>query len=341
MESEFRRDVVSGDWILISPRRGKRPDELTSKERPIRTKEPITSCPLEVFLKPNSEGQLVIAAYPDKDQWKVLVVPNKYPAVYSKHDVPREALPKLVKETEKGPYLVKPGFGAHELIITRDHDNAFPELSREDAVMVIGSFRDRYLKFLNDKEIVYVGMFHNFGSKAGASLYHPHYQILAVSVLPPDIQHSLRGSAHYFEKHGECVHCEILAWEVKEGKRIIFENEWAVALAPYFSRVPFEVRIFPKKHFPYFEDTPTETLVGITEALQESLRKIKKALDPDYNFFIHTAPIKDKETYTHYHWHIEILPKLSNYAGFELQTGIEINVVDPDEAARFISSGGR
>ncbi len=334
MNSELRRDIVSGDWILIAPARGKRPDEYARKEQ--RKSAPISNCPLESYVAPKSGGQVVISAYPPSDAWKVIVVPNKYPAVTSQHDIDPSAIPQLSKINEMGPYSVKTGFGHHDLIITRDHDKAFPDLSAEDAAMVIGAFRDRYLRLLKHKNISYVGMFHNFGEKAGATLYHPHYQILAVSVVPPDVEHSLKGSAKYFREHNKCVHCVILNWEIKQKKRIIFENKWAVAFTPYFSRVPFEIRVFPKKHLSYFEDTSSEALLGITEVLQESLKKLKKALDPDYNFFIHTAPIQQKQSYTHYHWHIEILPKISHYAGFELQTGMEINVVDPDEAAKFI-----
>lgn len=334
MHSELRRDIVSGDWILIAPGRGKRPDGYDRKET--RSKAPIDACPLESYVRPNAGGQAVISAYPASGEWKAIVVPNKYPAVSSIHDIDASDLPQLSKIKQNGPYSIKTGFGHHDLIITRDHDKAFPDLTEKEAAIVIGAYRDRYLRLLKHKNIAYVGMFHNLGEKAGATVYHPHYQILAVSVVPPDVQHSLQGSARYFRAHKECVHCVILNWEVEQKKRIIFENEWAVVFTPYFSRVPFEARIFPKKHRPYFEDTSAEELLGITEALRQTLKKIKKALDPDYNFFIHTAPIQNKQLYTHYHWHIEILPKLSHYAGFELQTGMEINVVDPDEAAKFI-----
>lgn len=345
MESELRRDIVSGDWILIAPRRGKRTEGFKRGKK--RKREPIALCPLEGYIKgsigADFEKQVVIASYPPNSKpakWRVLVVPNKYPAVYSIHDIDpnnlSRDLTRLSEIRHHGPYSIKTGFGHHDLIITRSHDDAFPDLSAKDAETVMQSFRDRYLRFLKHKNIAYVGMFHNFGPRAGATVYHPHYQILAVSVVPPDIQHSLNGSTKYFRKHKKCVHCVILTWEKKEKKRVIFQNEHAVAFTPYASKVPFEVRIFPKKHYPYFEETPPEVLRGITEALQQALKKIKKALDPDYNFFIHTAPIRQKKLYEHYHWHIEILPKLSNYAGFELQTGMEINVVDPDEAAKFI-----
>jgi len=156
-------------------------------------------------------------------------------------------------------------------------------------------------------------------------------------VVPPDVAHSLRGSAIFFEKHKKCVHCEMIRFE-KEGKlRVIAENEGAVAVCPFVSRQPFEIRVFPKKHLPYFENTYDNDMEAVVEVLQKALKLVEKNLrDPDYNFFIHTSPLKDKESYNHYHWHIEVVPKISIPAGFELGTGVDINVVDPDEAAKII-----
>ena len=124
---------------------------------------------------------------------------------------------------------------------------------------------------------------------------------------------------------------------LKKKKRIIYENKGAIVFAPFVSREPFELRIFPKKHSPYFENTLDIDLSYIADALQFALKRIEKKLDDaDYNFFIHTAPLKNKKRYSHYHWHIEVLPKLNISAGFELSTGIEINVVDPDFAANIL-----
>jgi UDPglucose--hexose-1-phosphate uridylyltransferase len=129
----------------------------------------------------------------------------------------------------------------------------------------------------------------------------------------------------------------MLDWEFKPKNRIIFENEGAVAVTPFFSREPFEIRIFPKRHLPYFEDTSDADMAFVVEALHFSLKKLAKNLnDPDYNFFIHTAPVKNKVSHQHYHWHIEIVPKTTIRAGFELGTGVEINIIDPDDAAKIL-----
>jgi len=332
--SELRQDLVSGDWILFAPGRGKKPSQFIKKQE--RAKAPKRGCP---FDNPKvATGGEIIAVYtsnsvlPQASQhkdWRIQLVPNKYPAVF--HD-------GFAAETsKKGPYATVFGSGYHDLLITRDHDANFPRLNRNDANLVFRAFRDRYSTFLDDPDVAYISIFHNWGPKAGASVYHPHYQMIAVPVVPPDVNHSLIGSRRYFRKNKKCVHCVQLAWEKKERKRIIYENSRAIVFCPFVSKSEFEIRIFPKQHLPFFEDTPAETMNYIVEALQKALKLMEKALkDPDYNFFIHTAPLNNKNSFYHYHWHIEIIPKINIPAGFELGTGIEINVVDPDEAAEFI-----
>jgi len=141
----------------------------------------------------------------------------------------------------------------------------------------------------------------------------------------------------FFQKHKKCVHCEIIKHEKKEKKRIVYENESAIVFAPFVAREPFELRVFPKKHFPSFRNTPKKDLEGVVEALQKALLKIEGRLhDPDYNFFIHTAPVKDEIKYPFYHWHIEVQPKISISAGFELATGVEITIVNPNDAAKIL-----
>jgi UDPglucose--hexose-1-phosphate uridylyltransferase len=325
MNSQLRQDLVSGDWIVIAPKRAKKPEHLVKKQK--RIKAPKKNCPFE---NPQKSGHAKpILIYEKEGDWLVQVVPNKYPAF-----IHQKTCASFFK---KGPYSVIGGIGHHDLLITRDHDKNFPHLSKDLANLVFQTFRDRYLMLFNDPCLAYISIFHNWGPKAGASVYHPHYQMIAIPVIPPDVGHSLKGSFNYFHQHHQCVHCKMIEWEKKDKKRIVYENQGAIVFTPFVSREPFELRIFPKKHLPYFENTLDEDFEWVVDALQKSLLKIEKKLkDPDYNFFIHTAPIKDKEKYENYHWHIEIQPKISISAGFELGTGIEITVVDPDEAAKIL-----
>ncbi|KKQ22160.1 MAG: Galactose-1-phosphate uridylyltransferase [Candidatus Wolfebacteria bacterium GW2011_GWC1_37_10] len=325
MNSELRQDIVSGDWIVIAPGRAKRPDQLLKKEKRIKALK--KDC---VFEDPQKTNSHPVFIFPDdKKKWRVQVIPNKYPVFASKNICPQAY--------NHGPYSIIEGIGRHEVVISKDHDKNFPYLSKEDANLVFRAFKERYLNIANDICSVYVAIFQNWGRKAGASIYHPHYQIMSIPVVPPDVSHSISGSDNFYKRNKKCVHCEMIEWEKEYGKRIVYENEGAIVFAPFISREPFELRVFPKKHLSYFEDTAENDMEFAVEALQAALKKIKiKLKDPDYNFFIHTAPVKDKKAHSHYHWHIEILPKISISAGFELGTGIEITMVDPDEAAKIL-----
>lgn len=324
--SELRQDPVSGDWIIIAPNRGRRPHEMFAGNLK-RKKSAKSTCPFEDLQK--SGNREPILNYPDGKGWAVQVVENKYP-VFTHAEV-------CGMEGHHGMYAIFPGFGHHDLLVTKEHDKNFAQVSDERANLVFQGFRDRYLMLYNDKCINYISLFHNWGPSAGASIYHPHYQIVATPVVPPDVNHSLQGSDRYFREHKQCVHCDMIAWEKKEKHRIVYENDGAIAFAPFVSRSPFEVRVFPKKHLPYFENTYDQDMAAVVDALRHSLKAFEKHLnDADYNFFIHTAPLQSKEKYSHYHWHIEASPKVTIRAGFELGTGVDINVVDPDDAAKIL-----
>lgn len=326
--SELRQDIVSGDWVLIVNRKDKKPHEFRQTEKIKR--HPKRKCPFENPEEAGGGG--VILAYPNKKNWKLMVVPNKFP-------VATQSGEWVVAREKHGPFRVIPGFGHHELLITRDHNANFPKLHKQDAFLVFKAFRERYKCLSVDKNIAYVTIYHNWGPRAGASIYHPHYQILAIPVIPPDAEHSLRGSEAYYKKNKKCVHCVQISWEKKQNERVIYENKDSIVFAPYVSKEQFELRVFPKKHSPYFEEASDATLKSVTTALQISIQKLEKALgNVNYNFFIHTAPLKDKEKHNHYHWHIEIMPRLNIAAGFELSTNVEINNTDPDCAANILNS---
>lgn len=327
MKSQLRQDLVSGDWIVVAPGRGKRPHQLIKKSVK-RRPSPLASCPFENPEKSGHEKPILV--YGTQKDWRLLIVENKFPALIH-HKKTCAVLRK------HGPYSLTDGVGHHDLVITKSHTKNFNRLSKKEADQVFEAFRDRYLMLLHDPCVSYISIIHNWGIRAGASVYHPHYQMIAIPVVPPDVEHSLEGSAKFYKKHKQCVHCAMIKEELKEKRRVIYQNSGAVAFAPFVSKEPFEVRIFPKKHLSYFENTLDQDLSGVAEALQKVLKKVEKNLkNADYNFFIHTAPLKNKEQYGHYHWHIEIRPKITTMAGFELGTGIEINVVDPDDAARIL-----
>ncbi len=322
--SELRQDLVCGDWVILSTERAKRPHKLIKKKTAKRKPTPIGDCPFEDLKKSGNWPPVEI--YPNEKDWKVAVIPNKYPAVRHGNT--------CAVSFKAGPYQRLSGIGHHELVITRDHWKNLAHSTGKEGAELFEVIQKRYRELKKDNCLVYASTFFNWGQSAGASLYHPHYQMITLPIIPPDISHSLNGSANYFKKNRHCVHCEIIGFEEKNKKRIIAKNSAAIAVAPFVSRQPFEIRIFPRRHQPYFENTPVAELKGIISVLQAALRKVEKNLrDPDLNFFIHTSPLKNQARYKHYHWHMEIVPKISTLAGFELGTGVDINIVDPDVAA--------
>lgn len=325
--SEFRQDLVSGDWIIIAPERQKRPHDfaLRTEKREISSPE---ECPFEDLERTGNWPPIL--SYPSGRNWKVILIPNKYPALTH-----REGL--CATEFRQNRYKIISGVGVHDLLLTRNHFKDLAELESEIIFQALRLLKERYKILSTDSCLAYTSTFFNWGPTAGASLYHPHFQVLTLPIIPPDIQSSLKGAKRFFGRNKKCVHCFIINQEKKDKKRIIFENSKAIAFAPFVSRMPFEIRIFPKKHFSRFEETPNQHLRDFALVLGKVLKRIKiKLKDPDYNFFIHTSPFKNRDFYRYYHWHLEILPKITVVAGFELSTGVDINVVNPDEAAKIL-----
>ncbi|MDP1629355.1 MAG: DUF4921 family protein, partial [bacterium] len=329
--SELRRDLVSGAWIVIATGRAKKPSEFVKAGKKIKS-SPIKTCPFENPQKTSHSAPLLTLFKTKKEKdWWVQVVPNKFPA-FGPAGTCEE-----VRET--GPYSVMDGVGFHEVVITRDHHRHWALFSQKEAELVVRAYQERYLGLMKDKCVRYIAIFHNHGIAAGASIYHPHSQIVAIPVIDPDVSRSLLGSANYHHENQKCVHCVMVNFERDEKIRLIYENQFFVAFCPFASRAAFEVRIFPKIHEPCFEQIDEDQRIYFAEALRVSLRKIYKGLkNPAYNFFIHTAPVTSRpaKDYYHYHWHLEILPKTSTWAGFELGAGIEISTIEPEKAAEYL-----
>lgn len=325
--SELRQDLVSGDWVVIATGRAKRPHEFSKTKRPSFV-QPKKLCPFET-LHNDAVSVYAIDGERGKENWWVEVIPNKYPA-FGKGGV-------CAVFHNAGPYQRTDGVGFHEVVVTRDHERSIGRMTKEEVEVILRAYQDRYFALKNDACVEYISVFHNHGVLAGASISHPHSQIIAIPVVPPDIQRSLEGSARYFHKHQTCVHCEMVRHEIKEKKRVIYENDVFAVFAPYASKIAFEMRVFPKFHSPHFEEMSSRDREACADALRAALAKLYKGLkNPDFNFFIHTAPVGESKEFRHYHWHLEIIPKTGIWAGFEIGTGIEISVIAPETAAAFL-----
>jgi UDPglucose--hexose-1-phosphate uridylyltransferase len=226
------------------------------------------------------------------------------------------------------------GVGYHEVIVTRDHYERIGSMDNVKVAEVLDAFQTRYLDLMTKKSVRYIEIFHNQGPEAGASIFHPHSQLAAVPVVSPYVRMELNGAEDYYRSNRKCVYCDMIEWEAEHKKRIVFENDYFLVFCPFASRRAFETWVIPKEHNPYFERIDLDEKLAGGEALNEAIRKTNKVLDnPDYNFYLHTAPC-DGRDYPHYHWHIEILPKTSVWAGFELSTGVEISAMEPEKAAK-------
>lgn len=326
LASELRRDLVTGDWIVIATRRADRPHAFIARGR--QAEDVRTTCPFENPQKSGNSEPLFLLPPGKSRDWSIQVISNKYPAFSPSGEC------KVARS--RGPYEVMDGRGFHEIVITRDHSKHLALFSREEAEDVIVAYQERFGALKKDSCVRYMAIFHNHGRQAGASLSHPHSQIIALPIVPPDVERSLEGSALYFKEHKECVHCVMIGWEKQDTKRIVFENEHFIAFCPFISRTAFEIRIFPKEHDAHFDHMVRDHYGQFADALRFSLSALHKTLEnPAYNFFLHTAPL-DGEEYNHYHWHMEIVPKTAIWAGFELSTGIEISTLSPEQAAGFL-----
>ncbi len=313
MESEFRQDPVSGDWVLIASGRSKRPHP--PKPRAENYQKP-EDCPFEGAHE------------------AIEVRKNDFPAVTQGACGP---------VMDHDGYQVTAGVGMHELFIFKDHDHQLYDFSPSEMSEVIKSYRTRYREISQiDNCGQYIMIFNNYGREGGASIYHPHSQVISVPIIPPDVARSLRGSYRYFKEHGTEAHAMMIEKELSNKHRIIFENDQFVAFCPFVSKQPYEMRIYPKFASAHFNNLDEASIPPLAEALTTVLKKMHDNLgDPAYNFFIHTAPLHyDKSDLSfdqYYRWHIEVLPRVSFDAGFEAGTGIKINIIDPDTAAETIN----
>ncbi|PIU99646.1 MAG: hypothetical protein COY22_01340 [Candidatus Tagabacteria bacterium CG_4_10_14_0_2_um_filter_40_13] len=345
---EFRKDLVSGDWILIAPSRRFRPyDRKKRSAEKIKVaktdlKKEVADC---LFENPQKNGNpSPILWYPrpetplkkrkDFSTWFVQVIPNKYPLFNLPFGKSCPAVQSF------GPQKTLKGIGFHELIITRDHFKTIDKMSIEEAELLLKAYQMRYQALANEPCINYIIVFHNHGKSSGASINHPHSQLVAVPVVDPDISKSLAGSRQYYEQFGKCIHCEMLEWELNQKKRIVYQNEHFVTLEPFAPRVSYETRIYPLSHAAHFEEITDEKRLALAESLRDAIGRISKVLKGDYNFFIHSAPFLSQKV-DNYHWHIEILPRGYSWAGMELGVGIEVVVVPPEEAADNLRKIGR
>ncbi len=333
--SELRHDLISGDWVVIATGRAKRPEtfkrEKRQKEETSRNECPfcnISKQETPILVSLNSKEIPFKKGDKFPEEWTTVVLPNKFPAF--------SPYPKLEKRAEGELFQRMNAVGFHEVVITHDHEKQIAQLSLKEIKDIISVYQGRYLDLMKKKFVNYVFIFYNHGVEAGASIAHPHSQIITTPLIDSDLKGALSSSKEYFEENKKCIYCQMNNWEMEKGERIVFENDEFFVLCPFASKVAFEIIISPKKHLSYFEKITKKQKDQLAEAFQQALSRLYKGLnDPPYNFYLHTAP-SDGKKYDHYHWHWTILPKTATWAGFEIGTKMEISTIEPEKAADYL-----
>lgn len=328
--SQLRKDPIIGRWVIIAADRAKRPDHFALP----REKSKASFCPFCPGKEDRTPPEVLVfrpdGTLPNTPGWWLRVVPNRFPVLRVEGNLDRKG---------EGLYDMMNGIGAHDVVIeTPDHDLSMADYQLKQVEEVVWSYKYRVDDLKRDIRFRYLLVFKNHGAEAGASIEHSHSQVIGIPIVPKRVMEEITGARQYYDYRSErCVFCDIISHEIGQRIRVVAENSGFIALAPYASRFPFETWILPREHQSHFESIGQNGVRNLAQMLKRVLWKIKTVLDdPPYNFVIHTAPC-NSEPLVHYHWHIEIMPKLTRVAGFEWGTGFYINPVSPEEAAKFLA----
>ena len=264
---------------------------------------------------------------PNSPGWTLRAVPNKFPALQIHGELHKMG---------EGVFDKMNGIGAHEVIIeTPDHQLSLATMPQRAVEDVLWAYYFRLMDLKKDFRFKYVLIFKNEGEVAGSSLEHSHSQLIALPIIPKTVKEEMDTAKQYYDSKERCIFCDIINQEIETGKRVIYENDKYVAVAPFAPREPFETWILPKLHESNFGPSD-KSFSGLADIMQRVLKQLDKVLDtPPYNFILHTSAFKD-EINDYYHWHIEIMPKLTRTAGFEWGSGFYVNPTPPEEAAKFM-----
>ncbi|MGD9896078.1 MAG: DUF4931 domain-containing protein [Candidatus Methylacidiphilaceae bacterium] len=329
-----REPLFPKRWVVFAPERKQRPMDYPPPPEPPNPVCPFMAgneslTPHEVFaIRPNGGA-------PDSPGWTVRVVPNRFPALR----VEGELLPEGV-----GIYDQINGIGAHEVIIeTPDPEQELEDQSLQGVADVLRAYRARIIDLVQDIRFRYIFVFKNVGMLAGASLRHPHSQLIALPIVPRAVEEQLEVARSHFELKERSLFADVLLAELRSGDRLVYENSAFASFCPWASRFPFETWILPKFPAAHFHLLDDHHLGLLAEALRQVLRRLRKGLrKPAYNMILQTAPFHQTRVREwippemEFRWHIEILPRLAQVAGFEYGTGFYINTTFPEEAASFL-----
>jgi len=325
---ELRKDPVIGRWVIVAEERAQRPHDFHSES----TAPTGGFCPFceghESKTPPEIFALREPGTAPNSPGWRVRVVPNKFPVLRVEGKIEKRA---------HGMYDRMRGLGAHEVFIeTPNHLCSLTALEDSHVTEVLTAYQIRMTDLKRDRRLAYGMLFKNVGRAGGASLEHTHSQLIATPVVPRRVAEEVAGAKQFYDYRDRCVFCDIIDQELSVDERVVLVTDRFVAVTPYASRFPFETWVLPRRHSSHFEDSSPEELEDLAFLLKRTLLRIENALEnPPYNYMLHTGAFSTGPL-EHYHWHIEIIPRVTQTAGFEWGTGFYINPVSPEAAAGFL-----
>ncbi len=316
--SQLRLDPLTGRWVVIAAERMERPSAFLTRRLPVED-DPERACPF----CPDSQdpGPATLESYGDSGDWQVRIVANRYPAFDG-------AEPMVVSHL--GPvFMQAPASGIHEVVVlTPDHEATWADLSEAHATLVMEAMRDRMAEHSTIPGLRYSQAVVNRGREAGASIEHPHGQLLSMPFVPGETANELAGFSRF---HGNCLLCTVADAEEEADRRIVYADEQVVVLTPFWSGSPYEMLIIPRRHDAHLYRAEPEDLAAVGRSVQIALAALRSHLgDVAYNLLFHSAPYRLSGDY---HWHVHLIPQVTTRGGFELGSGVLINVVSPERAA--------
>ena len=330
--TEIRRDPITGRSVVIDRAPFKRRDDFDLEL--VRLEDAPAACPFCEGREADAGAEVLAwreGGPANAPGWSVRVVPNRHPLL---------RIEGSIDNRSQGLFAARDGLGAHEVIVeTPLHDQPLHTLDVDHLWRVLWAWRTRVQYLKRDSRFVSIVIFKNHGRAAGARLDHSHSQLAAYPIVPPALAEKVQSAQRHLETTGHCIFCDLIAEELTDRRRIICEDDAILAIAPFASRVPFETWLLPRQHELRFEDAADSTLRVLAATIHSVLSRIDWALErPAYNLVLHSAPISAGADPA-FHWHLEILPRVTRYSGLELGSGMYRNPVAPEEAARVMRHG--
>jgi UDPglucose--hexose-1-phosphate uridylyltransferase len=327
--SELRQDPTTEEWVIIARERDRRPNDFVNRQSKVEAPDYSPSCPFCPGNELMTPPQTLVYEKQSGNGWRVRAFANKFAALNPGGETTRSI--------EEDFFTGMKGVGAHEVIVeTPIHNKSLALMEEGEVLSVLNAYQERYTRLSKQPFAKLVIIFKNNGPAAGTSLEHSHSQLVVTPVVPKHIRLRHEVAMRYYDKSGQCLYSDLAEHELKSGKRIVMETEKFLVFHPFASQRPFETWIVPRKHQASFGNVSQEDLGDLAHVLRTNLVKLYRGLnDPDFNYIIDTAPIED-ENEPYYMWHMRIIPRLTELAGFEIGSGIYINTAVPEDTAEFM-----